>query len=132
MLREACSSFVHQQLDEQRHNPRQLWRTVRALLHPGQRRNWYDGEDTDQYFTGWSVHISVKTYDDWCTTKFRTGASIIGPYTIYVSPRGRLIASHGVEYHQYADDIVVVVSSKAINYLHLHWMTVGMSGADND
>ena len=48
MLREARSSFVHQQLDEQRHNPRQLWRTVRALLHPGQRRNWYDGEDTDQ------------------------------------------------------------------------------------
>ena len=107
MLREACSSFVHQQLDEQRHNPRQLWCTVRALLHPGQRRNWYDGEDTDQYFTGWSVHISVKTYDDWCTTKFRTGASIIGPYTIYVSPRGRLIASHGVEYHQYADDIQI-------------------------
>ena len=66
-----------------------------------------------------------------------TGApqgSILGPllYTIYVSPIGRLIASHGVEYHQYADDIVVVVSSKAINYLHLHWMTVGMSGADND
>ena len=28
--------------------------------------------------------------------------------------------------------IVVVVSSKAINYLHLHRMAVGMSGADND
>ena len=27
---------------------------------------------------------------------------------------------------------VVVVSSKAINYLHLHRMAVGMSGADND
>ena len=30
------------------------------------------------------------------------------------------------------DDTVVVVSSKAINYLHLHRMAVGMSGADND
>jgi len=27
---------------------------------------------------------------------------------------------------------VVVVSTKAINYLHLHRMAVGMSGADND
>ena len=27
---------------------------------------------------------------------------------------------------------VVVVSSKAINYLHLHRMAVGMSGADNN
>ena len=55
------------------------------------------------YSTGWSVHISVKTYDDWCTTRFRSGASIIH----YVSPIGRLIASHGVEYHQYADDIQI-------------------------
>ena len=27
---------------------------------------------------------------------------------------------------------VVVVGSKAINYLHLYRMAVGMSGADND
>jgi len=59
--------------------------------------------------TGWSVHISVKTYDDWCTTRFRSGASIIieAPernlvvhYIKNVSPTGRLIASHGVECHQ--------------------------------
>jgi len=27
--------------------------------------------------TGWSVLISVDTYDDCCTTRFRSGASII-------------------------------------------------------
>jgi len=36
--------------------------------------------------TGWSVHISVKTYDDWCTTRFRSDSynslqSIRGPRT---------------------------------------------------
>jgi len=35
--------------------------------------------------------------------------SALGPllYTIYVSPIGRLIASHDVEYHQYVDDIQI-------------------------
>ena len=57
-----------------RHNPRQLWCTVRALLHPGQHRNWYDGEDTDQlaislgqFFTDklTSVKHAVKQVRRW-------------------------------------------------------------------
>jgi Endonuclease-reverse transcriptase len=48
LFRDARSSYIQQTLNEARDNPRQLWRSVSRLLHPGQQRTWFDGLDTDR------------------------------------------------------------------------------------
>ena len=43
LFTEARAAFVRGQLDEARGDPRQLWRSVKIILHPGEQRQWYDG-----------------------------------------------------------------------------------------
>jgi len=69
------------------------------------------GRWISDYLTGRSVTVRVgqSTSPSRPMTTGVPQGSVLGPlfYTIYVSPIGRLIASHGVEYHQYADDIQI-------------------------
>jgi hypothetical protein len=47
-FRDARSSFVRQQLEEMRDNPRQLWMTVKSHLHPDQQSQRFEGQNTRQ------------------------------------------------------------------------------------
>ena len=60
LFRDARSSYVRHQLDEKRDNPRQLWKTVKALLHPGQQRQWFEGQNTEQLASSISAFFANK------------------------------------------------------------------------
>ena len=51
LFSDSRSSYFRQRLDDARGDSRQLWRTVKRLLHPGHQRKWYEGLETDQLAT---------------------------------------------------------------------------------
>jgi len=60
LFREARSVYTRDNLQQHRDNPRQLWRTVKSLLHPGEQSQWLDGQDTQSLAAGLSTFFSDK------------------------------------------------------------------------
>jgi len=57
---EARSAYTRDKLQQQRDNPRELWRTVKSLLHPGRQRQWFDGQNTQSLATRLSSFFTDK------------------------------------------------------------------------
>ena len=103
------------------------------------------------YFTGRTTSVCINgVQSDKCSLDYGLPqGSIVGPlsFTIYTIPIGRIIKSHGLSYHLYADDVQLYVEfdessnisiksalsrlTKCINDIK-SWMTCNMLKLNND